>query len=243
MREGFVALGIGIVAGFSLVLWSAGESAVSQPENTPGEVTLRISPHKSGKKTPKTGNEAANLAPQPASAAASEPGTEPATEPDPAAAQTAPAANTPGTTQTPQTASRSEKEKENPPAGIRGNQPEAESIARGLLAQRDAAIMAGDRAQLQALTVPASPAAAEDAALADFVAANPVSQIYTRMVSARWTAESELQVLEVLTVQEELVFTSGERVPAGPERCARWVVESQPWRISEVLPCPETARH
>lgn len=111
---------------------------------------------------------------------------------------------------------------------------DALAVARQLVAARDAAINAGDPAALSALSVPEGEAAAADAHLRAVLENTPVTEVETEVREASWVGEG---VLEVVTVQRRLVLASGETIGPQPERCARWQLSSQPWRVMAVHPC------
>ncbi|MGJ9494972.1 hypothetical protein ACRQEF_07230 [Actinotignum sp. GS-2025a] len=115
------------------------------------------------------------------------------------------------------------------------SEPDAVAVARQLVAARDAAISAGDIAALSALSVPEGEAAAADAKLRSVLENTPVAHVETEVREAFWVGEN---LLEVVTVQRSLVLASGETIGPQPERCARWQLSPQPWRIVAVHPCP-----
>ncbi len=115
------------------------------------------------------------------------------------------------------------------------SEPDAGAVARQLVAARDAAISAGDIAALSALSVPEGEAAAADAKLRGILENTPVVHVETEVREASWVGE---KLLEVVTVQRRLVLASGETIGPQPERCARWQLSPQPWRIVAVHPCP-----
>ncbi|MDY5148471.1 hypothetical protein DDD64_01940 [Actinotignum sanguinis] len=115
-----------------------------------------------------------------------------------------------------------------------GREPEALAVAHQLVAARDAALTAGDTASLSSLSVPEGAAAAADAQLRSALEASPVAKVETEVRKASWVGED---LLEVITVQRSLVLANGETIGPQPERCARWQLSPQPWRIVAVHPC------
>lgn len=113
-------------------------------------------------------------------------------------------------------------------------EPDALAVARQLVAARDAAIGAGDIAALNALNMPDGEAAAADAKLRRVLESTPVAQVETEVREASWVGEN---LLEVVTVQRRLVLASGETIGPQPERCARWQLSPQPWRVVATHPC------
>ncbi|MGJ9565887.1 hypothetical protein [Actinotignum sp. GS-2025d] len=113
-------------------------------------------------------------------------------------------------------------------------EPDALAVARQLVAARDAAIGAGDIAALNALNMPDGEAAAADAKLRRVLESTPVAQVETEVREASWVGEN---LLEVVTVQHRLILASGETIGPQPERCARWQLSPQPWRVVATHPC------
>lgn len=119
-------------------------------------------------------------------------------------------------------------------AGTTEPGPDALAVARQLVAARDAVLSAGDTAALSALSVPEGEAAAADATLGSVLESTPVAQVETEVREASWVGED---LLEVVTVQRRLVLAGGQTIGPQPERCARWQLSPQPWRIVAVHPC------
>ncbi|MFG6285430.1 hypothetical protein ACGUFB_02865 [Actinotignum schaalii] len=119
-------------------------------------------------------------------------------------------------------------------AGTTEPGPDALAVARQLVAARDAVLSAGDTAALSALSVPEGEAAAADATLGSVLDSTPVAQVETEVREASWVGED---LLEVVTVQRRLVLSGGQTMGPQPERCARWQLSPQPWRIVAVRPC------
>ncbi|MDY5139224.1 hypothetical protein R6H00_08565, partial [Actinotignum timonense] len=74
-----------------------------------------------------------------------------------------------------------------------------------------------------------------DAKLRRVLESTPVAQVETEVREASWVGEN---LLEVVTVQHRLILASGETIGPQPERCARWQLSPQPWRVVAVHPCP-----
>ncbi|PYG01978.1 Protein kinase domain-containing protein [Georgenia satyanarayanai] len=116
-----------------------------------------------------------------------------------------------------------------------------------LLARRDGALVAGDAAALAATTVPGGPAAREDVALLDRLAATgtELENLRTEVGAVDGvTAVDEGVAVDVVLVQEaheRVVAGRRTTVPAQEPACARLVLEVGPgeaWRLLDSGPCP-----
>ncbi|MFC4555838.1 protein kinase domain-containing protein [Georgenia faecalis] len=157
---------------------------------------------------------------------------------------TGPAATTPGMTAEP--ASPTTGAPSPGPGASPGPAPgafDARAVVGSLLDRRDAALMAGDREGLAALSVPGGPAAAGDEELVGRIAssATTIRDLRTEVVEVRTVEESARgAVLEaVLRQQAHRRVVDGEvvDVPAQPARCLRLTLAGPPWRLADATPC------
>ena len=136
-----------------------------------------------------------------------------------------------------------------------------EDLMRGvvldLLQRRDEALVAKDLQSLEGLSVEASPARAADVELLGRISEVPIVELDTSLVEAKLTdampAEAlgdgqdsgpggtpgleEAVTVQVRSIQERLVVEGQDVVGPLPERCARWLLVPNPWRLLAVDEC------
>ncbi len=138
-----------------------------------------------------------------------------------------------------------------------------EDLMRGvvldLLQRRDEALVAKDLQSLEGLSVEASPARAADVELLGRISEVPIVELDTSLVEAKLTdampAEAlgdgqdsgpggtpgleEAVTVQVRSIQERLVVEGQDVVGPLPERCARWLLVPNPWRLLAVDECED----
>lgn len=154
------------------------------------------------------------------------------------------------------------KDIEGEPSGDLEGEPN-EDLMRGvvldLLQRRDEALVAKDLQSLEGLSVEASPARAADVELLGRISEVPIVELDTSLVEAKLTdampAEAlgdgqdtgpggtpgleEAVTVQVRSIQERLVVEGQNVVGPLPERCARWLLVPNPWRLLAIDECED----
>lgn len=133
------------------------------------------------------------------------------------------------------------------PAAVAVTTEDLNAVVRGLLTERDRALVAGDPEALGRLTVPGSPAAAADASLlASLTTAGVRLSALRTHVEDVALVEREGQAVHVAVVSTQAdhvrrtVDSEEVTVPAQGPRCTVLVLAQagETWRVRETAPCP-----
>ena len=131
---------------------------------------------------------------------------------------------------------------------------QARAIAEDLVQRRDAALLRKNSADLELLSVEGSPVRAADVALLGQLADVSIVDLHTSLVDAKvvesigedsrpgsageeMVSPGDTLLIEVHTVQEILTVEGEAPVGPLPERCVRWQLQPDPWRIYKVFEC------
>lgn len=117
------------------------------------------------------------------------------------------------------------------------------AIVQDLLRRRDSALFYKSETELNALSVPGSPVRAADSELLRELEGVTIVSLHTElrgidMLDAQNVVDhNEHVTVEVITIQEALEVEGQPVVGPLEERCARWLLAPNPWRLYEVLEC------
>ncbi|MFT3942928.1 MAG: hypothetical protein QM705_03780 [Ancrocorticia sp.] len=128
------------------------------------------------------------------------------------------------------------------------------AIVRDLVRRRDMALLYKSKTELNALSVPGSPVRGADEELLRELEDASIISLRTEVQGVKVLGPDELDELdvkdlqnvgdhnarvavEVTTIQEELEVEGQAAVGPLEERCARWLLTPNPWRLDEVLEC------
>lgn len=108
-------------------------------------------------------------------------------------------------------------------------------IASQLVEQRDEALLVHDAQALAALTVEGSPARREDEALLASLDER-LERLETVVMDVSVVSAT---VWDVTTVQYDYCVAGKRQNAPLPERCTRWILEPDPWRLADTADCAE----
>ncbi len=117
------------------------------------------------------------------------------------------------------------------------------AIVQDLLRRRDSALFYKSETELAALSVPDSPVHAADSDLLRELEGVTIVNLHTELRGIEMPGvqdavnHNEYVTVEVTTVQEVLEVEGQAAVGPLEERCARWLLAPNPWRLYEVLEC------
>lgn len=125
------------------------------------------------------------------------------------------------------------------------------AIVQDLVRRRDIALLYKSETELNALSVPGSSVRTADEELLRELGDASIVSLHTEVRGIKMMGADELDgqaiqgvgehreyvTVEVSTVQEELKVEGQAAVGPLAERCARWLLVPNPWRLDEVLEC------
>lgn len=128
-------------------------------------------------------------------------------------------------------------------AGDKGQPDDVQmfAIVQDLLARRDSALLYKSETELNALSVADSPVRAADNGTLQELDSVTIIRLHTglrgvEILEAEDSANDFVNV-EVTTVQEVLEMEGQAAVGPLEERCARWLLSANPWRLYDVQEC------
>lgn len=128
-------------------------------------------------------------------------------------------------------------------AGDKGQPDDVQmfAIVQDLLARRDSALLYKSETELNALSVADSPVRAADDSMLQELDPLTIIRLHTglrgvKMLEAEDSVNDFVNV-EVTTVQEVLEVEGQAAVGPLEERCARWLLSANPWRLYDVQEC------